>query len=83
MTAPTGIVGSHRTTSTKVSAGVAPSLTPRETARILRVSTSWLAKRRMDGTGPPFIKLGRCIRYSEAALVHWMRSQQRLSTAER
>jgi hypothetical protein len=44
-------------------------LAPKETAGRLKVSTSWLAKARMRGDGPPFIKLGRAIRYSEAALV--------------
>jgi hypothetical protein len=33
-------------------------LTPRETAKRLQVSLSWLAKARMRGDGPPFIKIG-------------------------
>jgi hypothetical protein len=49
---------------------------------LLRVSVSWLAKARMRGDGPPFIKVGRSVRYAELALQHWMRSRQRLSTAE-
>jgi predicted DNA-binding transcriptional regulator AlpA len=57
-------------------------LAPKETAGRLKVSTSWLAKARMRGDGPPFIKLGRAIRYSEAALIQWMKGQQRLSTSE-
>jgi hypothetical protein len=58
-------------------------LTPKEAARLLKVSLSWLAKARMRGDGPAFIKIGRSIRYSEAALIPWMKSQQRLSTSER
>jgi len=42
----------------------------------------FLAKARMRGDGPPYIMIGRSIRYSEAALIQWMRSQQRLSTSE-
>ncbi len=57
-------------------------LTPKETAERLKVSLSWLAKARMRGDGPPFIKIGRAIRYSEAALQQWMKSRQRLSTSE-
>jgi predicted DNA-binding transcriptional regulator AlpA len=57
-------------------------LTPKETAECLKVSLSWLAKARMRGDGPPFIKPGRSIRYSEAALLQWMKSRQRLSTSE-
>lgn len=57
-------------------------LTPKEAARLLKVSLSWLAKARMRGDGPPFIKIGRSIRYSEAALIQWMKGRQRLSTSE-
>ena len=32
-------------------------LTPKEAAHILKVSTSYLAKARMSGDGPPFSKL--------------------------
>lgn len=57
-------------------------LTPRETADRLKVSLSWLAKARMNGDGPPYIRVGRSVRYSEAALLQWMKSRQRLSTSE-
>lgn len=57
-------------------------MTPKEAARRLKLSTSWLAKARMRGDGPPFIKLGRSIRYSETGLMQWMKSRQRLSTSE-
>ena len=40
-------------------------LTPKEAANFLRVSESWLAKARMRGDGPPYVKLGRSIRYRE------------------
>jgi predicted DNA-binding transcriptional regulator AlpA len=57
-------------------------LTASEAALFLKVSLSWLAKARMRGDGPPFIKIGRSIRYSEAALLQWMKAHQRLSTSE-
>jgi excisionase family DNA binding protein len=57
-------------------------LTPKEAADYLRMSLSWLAKARMRGDGPPFVRVGRSIRYPEAALVQWMRAGQRLSTSE-
>ena len=56
--------------------------TPKEAATRLKVSQSFLAKARMRGDGPPYIMIGRSIRYSEADLIQWMRSQQRLSTSE-
>lgn len=58
-------------------------LTPKEAANFLRLSSSWLAKARMRGDGPPYLKLGRAIRYRESALVQWMKSRVRLSTSER
>ena len=57
-------------------------LTPREAAKFIKFSLSWLAKARMRGDGPPYFKLGRSIRYTEAALLQWMKSRQRLSTSE-
>ncbi len=56
--------------------------TAREAARILKVSVSWLAKARMRGDGPAYIKLGRAIRYTEVALQQWLKGNQRLSTSE-
>ena len=40
-------------------------LTPENVSKHLQVSLSWLAKARMRGDGPPFIKIGRSIRYSD------------------
>jgi predicted DNA-binding transcriptional regulator AlpA len=57
-------------------------LTSKETAKYLKVSSSWLAKARMRGDGPPYIKMGRAIRYNEATILQWMKSRQRLSTSE-
>ena len=57
-------------------------LTPKEAAARLKVSLSWLAKARMRGDGPPYIPVGRSIRYDEIDLIQWMRSQQRWSTSE-
>ena len=48
----------------------------------VKVSLSWLAKARMRGDGPPYIRVGRSIRYAESALLQWMKSRQRLSTSE-
>jgi predicted DNA-binding transcriptional regulator AlpA len=58
-------------------------LTARDAADLLRLSPSWLAKSRMRGDGPPYVKLGHSVRYSEGALVQWMKSRLRLSTSQR
>jgi predicted DNA-binding transcriptional regulator AlpA len=57
-------------------------LTAKEAAKLLKVSVSWLAKARMRGDGPPYVRIGRSIRYVLAAVIQWMKSRQRLSTSE-
>ncbi|HSP62824.1 MAG TPA: helix-turn-helix domain-containing protein [Pyrinomonadaceae bacterium] len=57
-------------------------MTPNEAANVLKVSLSWLAKARMRGDGPPYIRVGRSIRYADAVLMQWMKSRQRSSTSE-
>lgn len=57
-------------------------LTPRDAASFLRLSPSWLAKARMRGEGPPYVKLGRAIRYVEGALILWTKGHQRQSTSD-
>lgn len=69
--------------SPKAAPVISTTLTANEVARILNVSLSWLAKARMRGDGPPYLPVGRSIRYTEAALLQWMKSRQRLSTSER
>ena len=66
----------------KTAASIERLLIPNEAADRLRVSLSWLAKARMSGDGPLFVRVGRSIRYPEAALVQWIRARQRLSTSE-
>jgi len=56
-------------------------LSPKEAARKYRCSESFLAKKRMTGEGPPFIKRGRSVLYTEPALVQWLKSRTRMSTS--
>jgi Helix-turn-helix domain len=58
-------------------------LTPKGAARLLKVSLSWLAKARMRGDGPPYVPLGRSVRYAESALIEFLRARERRSTSER
>jgi predicted DNA-binding transcriptional regulator AlpA len=57
-------------------------LTACEAAQILKVSLSWLAKARMNGDGPPFVKIGRAVRYEQMELHRWMKTKERHSTSE-
>ena len=72
---------------TKHSSSAAPAptadqmMTEDVVSAILNVSTSWLAKARMRGEGPPFIKVGRLVRYFP--LGPWLAGQRRSSTKKR
>jgi excisionase family DNA binding protein len=57
-------------------------LRPREAADYLRSSESTLAKKRLNGDGPPFVRIGRAIRYRRSDLDAWMARSVRRSTSE-
>ncbi len=59
-----------------------PLLHPRDVAKILNVSTSWLAKARLSGDGPRFVKIGRAVRYLESAVREYIKARTRGSTSE-
>ncbi len=60
-----------------------PLLHPVQVAKLLGVSLSWLAKSRLHGTGPRFVKIGRAVRYAQSAVRDFILSRQRNSTSER
>lgn len=62
---------------------IAQNLRTTEAAKYLGLSGSVLAKMRMRGDGPPFVKLGRrVVVYRLADLIAWMDDRQRLTTAD-
>jgi hypothetical protein len=64
--------------------GSAPVLfTPKEQAARLKVSISFLAKARMRGDGPPYIKIGRSVRYTETGHAQYLASRHRRSTSDK
>ena len=54
-------------------------LTAREVGERLRLKPSALAARRAKGMGPPYIKIGRSVRYRVRDLNQWLRSQNERS----
>jgi hypothetical protein len=46
------------------------------------LSASYLAKLRMSGEGPEFIKIGRRVFYSRQAIEVWLSSHRRRSTSD-
>ena len=61
---------------------MADYMTPHEAADYLKSSTSTLAKRRLNGDGPNFTRIGRAIRYRRVDLDAWMAARLTGSTSE-
>ena len=57
-------------------------LTTKEAAARVQLSESALEKKRVNGTGPVFVKLGKAVRYEVAALDEWTAAGRHKSTAE-
>jgi predicted DNA-binding transcriptional regulator AlpA len=57
-------------------------LHPKEVAKLLGVSDSWLAKSRLTGMGPAFVKIGRAVRYRLLAVQDYIKARTRSSTSE-
>jgi hypothetical protein len=53
-----------------------------ELAKRLDVSASYLNRARLTGSGPPFHKFGRTVRYAWASALEWVNAQTRRSTSE-
>jgi predicted DNA-binding transcriptional regulator AlpA len=69
---PTKTLSAHAENSAASDARV--YLTTPEAAEYLRLSKQFLegARYRADGSGPPYIKLERAVRYRRSALDSWM-----------
>jgi hypothetical protein len=59
-----------------------PLLTAKDAARLLSLSTSWLAKSRLRGDGPRYRKVGRAVRYAPSDLREYLKARGRSSTSE-
>jgi hypothetical protein len=55
----------------------------RQFARTTGIPESTLAKMRMRGGGPPYVKIGRSVRYSVSLGLAWMDAHTRRNTSER
>lgn len=51
-------------------------------AKILGTTTKFLEARRCRGGGPPFVRVGRLIRYAPESVQAWIRSRTVQSTSE-
>jgi predicted DNA-binding transcriptional regulator AlpA len=57
-------------------------LTSKEAASHLKLAVSTLAKLRLTGAGPKYLKLGRAVRYRLSDLADWQNLRIRCSTTE-
>ncbi|PZU20634.1 MAG: excisionase [Shinella sp.] len=57
-------------------------ISPEDAANILNISISTLAKMRLAGTSPRYVKLGRRVAYRPADIETWIEAQSFNSTAE-
>jgi len=55
-------------------------LKEREVANLTGLSVRGLQQKRTDGGGPPFVRIGRTIRYPYDDLIQWVNSLERLDT---
>ena len=53
-----------------------------EAAKYIGMSESWLRQARMNGNpdAPPFLKIGRAVRYLQDDLDAWLESRRRISS---
>jgi predicted DNA-binding transcriptional regulator AlpA len=49
-------------------------------AALLGFHPNWPAKARLAGDGPPFVKIGRTVRYRRSAVDAWLAVRERRST---
>lgn len=54
----------------------------RDASEHVGLSESTLEKRRLTGDGPPFVKIGRAVRYRICDLDAWIAAQLTQSTSE-
>lgn len=54
---------------------------PIEAAHFLGLSRSWLAKLRLTGDGPQYVKVGRQVRYRRTDLLRWVEKSLHHSTS--
>lgn len=57
-------------------------ITTPELERRTGVNASTWAKRRLTGDSPPFLKIGRCVRYRWPDVEAWLAARTRTSTSE-
>lgn len=58
------------------------ALTAKDAAHLTGFAPKTLANWRTTGGGPPFVTVGRSIRYMESSTLQWLRDRERRSTSQ-
>jgi len=69
-------------TKTTIAPAPTPNLNTKEAAKFLNIKPATLDQHRWRGTGPRFVKIGRCVRYRMADLDAFLTEQTFSSTTE-
>lgn len=69
---PSGVKGPRQPADT---ADMEQLLTPEQTSDFLQIPEATLAVWRHRSSGPPWIKLGRHVRYRREALLRWLEGE--------
>lgn len=56
-------------------------LTQQDLCTYLGKSGAWAERARLEGNGPPFVKIGRSVRYRAVDVEDWIQSRMRRQTA--
>ncbi len=57
-------------------------LDEKQVAKIIGCSVAAIRKKRYNGGGPAYYKLGRLVRYSSIELMNWIESKRRISSSD-
>jgi len=60
-----------------------PLIDEKQAARLCGFTVRGMQAKRLNGTGPRYIKLGRAVRYRPESIQQWLESQSVSSTCER
>lgn len=52
-------------------------LNQKQVAEIIGLSEAWLERKRWEGGGIPYRKLGRCVRYDEHDVLDWIEAHSK------
>jgi predicted DNA-binding transcriptional regulator AlpA len=74
--------GKSRLETLKMPVALENLLSENEISQLFGRSIPTLQKDRLRGNGPPFIKIGRLVRYSPSAVQAWLDDQVRRSTSD-